>query len=136
MLDMAGVTPSGRLLARATGETGRVARGILPLLLVSWLGGSSGPDGLGDPSGQRHFGHFGGKGVRWPLPLSGQYHPGRFNRLSALLFQRVKTSCQKSRASFQKSRWLHSSRWIFSSSVLQKSIFLLPVWLSSDLHLE
>ena len=28
MVDMAGVTPAGRLLARATGETGRVARGI------------------------------------------------------------------------------------------------------------
>ena len=72
MVDMAGVTPSGRRLARATGETGRVARGILPLLVMSWLGGSSGPGGqggLGDPGGQRHFGHFGGKAVRWPSSI-------------------------------------------------------------------
>ena len=37
MLDMAGVPPAGRRLARAIGETGRVARGILAGELVSWL---------------------------------------------------------------------------------------------------
>ena len=37
MLDMAGVALAGRRLARAIGETGRVARGILAGELVSWL---------------------------------------------------------------------------------------------------
>ena len=36
MLDMAGVAPAGRRLARAIGETGRVARGILAGELVRW----------------------------------------------------------------------------------------------------
>ena len=37
MLDMAGVPPAGRRLARAIGETGRVARGILAGELAWWI---------------------------------------------------------------------------------------------------
>ena len=51
----------GTLQARATGDTGRVARGIFPTA----SGESSG--GLAGPGGQGHVGHWDGWATWWPL---------------------------------------------------------------------
>ena len=51
MFDMEASPVVGRLQARATGDTGRVARGIFPTA----SGESSG--GLAGPGGQGHVGH-------------------------------------------------------------------------------
>ena len=126
MLDMAGVTPVGRLLARAIGETGRVARGILataPGELVRRR--VCGPCGLGDPSGQRHFGHFDDKSVRWfPLYLANTISS---NWIAIPGYLSI-VSTQEGQVILQASNSRLCHRWILPSSVWQKFI-LAPVWL-------